>query len=458
MSQQHARRRSSTLAIDTASILMDLRRHWWNILLMLFAGGLLAFSLSGGMIRPTFQSNAVLAVIGNAGSSVSNVQSASRMSSAITSVIDSDVFRQLISEKVGTSSYTLSARYIEDTNLISITSTSGSARLAFQVLQAALSDYPALLSDLMSDLYMVTVQPPKVPVQPLSTLPLWYLTASGAAAGGAGYAVLVVLLSILRDTVKNGSDMRHKIDGKLLGTVPFFPVGQSESNKLILARRAGTDPRYEESYQLIVTRIMTSMSQDQSKTLAITSVTPNEGKTHALLNIAYAISKTQKKVLVIDADFRSPSLYNLFPESGNKDSELDTAIQHKKVEPDRLYQIPGTEVYCLFNQNRNASLNRSLSNGNFAALLQDAGKQFDYVLVDTGPVALVADTLVIAAQCDASMMIVAQDAASIRAINDTIDALDRESDFLGCIYRETRPGRRRLTRGYNPYAFGKVKN
>lgn len=453
MRQRQIHRGTESLSLDTASILDDLRRHWWNILLTAVAGGMLAFSLLGGMIRPTFQSEAVLAVIGNSGSSVSNVQNASRMSSAITSVFDSTVFRQIVSDRLETSSYTLSAEYIQDTNLISVTATAGSARLAFQSLRTALSEYPELLSDLMSDLYIVTVQQPEVSDKAQGLLPLGSLILIGTVLGAVGYAGAVVMLSILRDTVKNESDMRNKVDGQLLGTIPFLEVRAQQQERLVLAKQKYLDFRYEENFQLIASRVVSNLDQNRLQVLTLTSVTPNEGKTHALLNLAYCISKMQKSVLVIDGDFRNPSMGKLFPEC-QKSAGLSEALDAKCILPECLHFIPNTQMCCLINQVRNTRLSHSLSNGSFAAILAQARQMFDYVLVDTGPAALVADTAVIAAQCEASVLLVTQEAAGIRAINDTIDLLDQEGEFLGCIYREIRSGRNTVSHyDYGPYRY-----
>lgn len=430
-----------TFTVDMVSILCDLRRHWWNILIMALSGALISVAIPVSIAHPKFQSNTILAVIGNNGSSVSNVQNASRMSSAITSVLSSEVFRQIVSEKIGRTDYTLSASYVEDTNLINITATGTSARLAFQVLQSTLEEYPILLSDLMSDLYVVTVQPPQIPSGPVGIIPTWMLLLIGAAIGGGVYATMVVLLSMMRDTVKNVSDMRSKIESGLLGTIPFFKAVEEEADRLILAKCDCPDFRYEESFQLIASRVMTLMEHAECNVLAVTSVTPNEGKTHALINLAYSMTKMQKKVLLVDGDFRNPSLGRIFLGKDKAIQNLNAAIQNRKVIPELLNQVPDTEMYYLSTHNRSSKLSRSLSDGTFMELLTDARNKFDYILVDTGPAALVADTRMIVSQCDASVMIVAQDAASIRAINDTIDILSRESVCLGCIYRETRISR-----------------
>lgn len=441
---------SNTLTIDTTSILADLKRHWWNILLAAAAGGMLLYVLAVNFSKPVYSSNAVLAVLGNTGSSVSNVQDASKISGAIVNILASQTFRDIVSSETGTSDYTLSASYIQDTNFISVTASAQTPYLAFDTLKVALNQYPILLSDLMADLYIVDVQKAEVPEYPSNTIRPQYVAGIGAAASALVYVALVMLLSVLRETVKNVSDMRRKVDARLLGVVPFMKGRKNENWLLVEGKNRNF--RFEESYQLIASRIMSHMEGAHKKSLAITSVLQNEGKTHCILNIAYSISKGQNRVLVVDADFRNPSIAKTLSLSEAYAQSLTAAIQQETLSSKMLYQIPGTEVYCLTNQKRNSACSQSLSNGRFSQLLRMAAEQFDYILVDTGPIALVSDTPVIAAQCDATVLLVSQDTAVVRAVNDAADVLDRNGGLIGCIYRETRGSRQ----GTDNYGYGKA--
>lgn len=448
MSETTRRRQMmQTLTVDTASILLDLRRHWWNLLLMLLAGALLGYVLCVTTVHQSYQSDVILAVLGNSGTSVSNVQTAGQLSGSLTNVISSQVFHDLVAAQVNTSEYHLSAHYIADTNLISITATAGSPQLAFQVLRATIQEYPVLLRDLMADLYMVTVQHPGIPTEPMSPLHPEYFAILGAGLFVLAYALVVVLLSVLRDTIKNVEDMRNKVDATMLGVIPYFKRGAIGSDNIVIAL-GKSDFRFEEQYQLIASRTMTYLEQNHATVLAVTSVLQNEGKSHCLINLAYSMAKSQKRVLVIDSDFRNPSLARIVQADSQYDDALSNALQSGTLE--NLYQFPGTSLYCLLNGEKSGALSHILSEGSYAQLLKQAKEQFDYVLVDTGPVALVADTTVITALCDASLLLVAQDVASIRAINDVADVLDRNGNLLGCIYRETR----RLSKKSDRYGYG----
>lgn len=454
--------RDEELTIDTASLLNDLKRHWWNILLMFFAGALLALVFALNFSGRTYKSDTILAVLGTSGGAAANVQNATKFSESITSVFQSDALRSLISQDVGSTNYSMSVSYIEDTNLVSISASASTPRLAFRALESALRNYPKLLSNLMSDLYLVTVQQPTIAEEASRWFSTPQFAVLGACSAAFAYVCVVLLFSVLRDTVKNTSDMRRKVDGRLLGKIPYTSTLKKAKDNFVLATSQSRNFQFEENFQLITSRILTHLDRSGGKTLAVTSVLQNEGKTHCLLNIAYSIAKSQKRVLVIDADFRNPSVAKVLKIEQADDAALAKAIQTGGFEKGKLYQIPDSRIYCLVNTSKQNALGRSLSNGKFSQLLHFAGRYFDYILVDTGPVALVADTSVIAAQCDASVLLVAQDTALVRAINDAIDVLDRNGTLIGCIYRETRsPVVSMGTGGYGAsyrYGYGSDKS
>lgn len=434
-----------SLNIDIVSVLLDLKRHWWNILLMALSGILLGYVISVNFYSPTYTSHTVVAVLGNSNSTAANVKIATKISGSITGILKSDALKGIINNEIGNAEYSLDAQYITDTNLINISASAKTPQLAFKALDSALKNYPALLSNLMSDLYIVTVEQPRVATSPTENFNVTKLSVLGMIAAVVLYAGAVAVLSLLRDTVKNSSDMRRKIDATFLGEIPYAKT----SDTLFLKNgKIGRFP-FEENYQMVASRIMAQLNKTNGKSLAVTSVVQNEGKTHCLLNLAYAIAKNEKNVLVIDADFRNPSIANLIEPNPHPWNSLEIALQDGSFNEKMLFKIPKTSICCLINTMKNGELEYTLSNGKFGELLKFAAQHFDYILVDTGPTALVADTAVIVNKCDASVLLVAQDVVPIGVINDVVDILEQNGRLLGCVYRETRTNAKRSMYRHN---------
>ena len=87
-------------------------------------------------------------------------------------------------------------------------------------------------------------------------------------------------------------------------------------------------------------------------------------------------------------------------------------------------------------------------------LLSVVRNYYDYVIIDSPPMSLMADAEVFADQCDMSILVVKYDTVLAQDINDAIDALrDCHGTFAGCILNqvETLPGARRTVGGYGGY-------
>ena len=73
-----------------------------------------------------------------------------------------------------------------------------------------------------------------------------------------------------------------------------------------------------EAYKMIRTNMMFVLSDSENKRVVISSALPNEGKTITAINLAIAFSQTGKKVLLIDADLRRPTVYQRLKINNNR--------------------------------------------------------------------------------------------------------------------------------------------
>lgn len=433
---------SNSFSIDIPSVLQDVRRHWWNILLASAAALMLTMSYFIVSSEKSYTSTTVLAISSSNASVLTNVSRATTLASTMTNILNSDVLKRMVSSEMGPLSYRASASYISNTNLITLTVRSGSPKTAFQVLHSIMDHYMVLLEDLMSDVHLITLQQAAIPVKPDSSRSPYLYLAAAFIAGGGLYAAAVVLLSVMRDTIKSASDIRHKLDARFLGSIPYL-VNKKHDDEMPLLNTVKNQYQFQESFQAVASRIMSHMQRHDHKVLMITSVLPSEGKTTCAVNLAMAMEQNHKKILLVDGDFRNPSVARVM-EPGEKHAKaLSDALKQGEYREDMLYQIPGTEIYCLTNAQSHMQSGISLSNGSFGQLIRQGRENFDLVIVDSGPIAFVSDAELMKHYCDAFVLIVAQDAAPARAINDAIEMLDEDGNLIGCIYKETRRKKKR---------------
>lgn len=444
----------ATIRVDIPSILMDIKRHWWNILLAALSAVMLMIAFLITFPVEKYSAATVLAISSNNGDVIRNVNNANKVASTLTEVMNADILKQMVAGDIGQQIYVTSADYISDTNLITLTVTADSPRLAFQALQSILKHYNVLLEDLMSDVRLVILQQPVIPTAPDQAYNLYVYAVLAFIAGGAIFAGGIAALSVLRDTVKNITDVKNKVDARLLGTIPFVAdeMGKNRIRKEV-PFLAGEQVSFwfKESIQMTASRILNHMDQRQEKVLMFTSVLANEGKTTCAVNMAMAIAQNNRRVLLIDGDFRNPSVAVALKIGDDYQNKLKEVLGTGEFDESMLYQVPNSQLYCVTNQSSHMQSNLSFSNGHFEGLLNYGRKNFDFVVVDSGPVALVADIELMKGFCDASVLILAQDAAPVRAINDAVDMLDDQGKLIGCIFKETRPSARRKDAEYGSY-------
>ncbi|MDA7803878.1 polysaccharide biosynthesis tyrosine autokinase [Crocinitomix sp.] len=195
--------------------------------------------------------------------------------------------------------------------------------------------------------------------------------------------------------------IRFLLDYKFKGTADLERLGlpsigeipQSKDKKGILS---DSDPRSQstEAFRLLRSNIYFMLdTQEQANTIMVTSTVSGEGKTYVSLKLAQSLAKTMKKVAVVGMDLRAPKLmeYIDIPYSigvsnylmKNEISLEDIMIQHPTNE--LITFIPSGTIP----PNPNEILMRPRVDELFKSLRE----KFDYIIVDTSPIGLVADTL-----------------------------------------------------------------
>ena len=117
----------------------------------------------------------------------------------------------------------------------------------------------------------------------------------------------------LRDTVKCEADVEQKLDTRLLATVRHEKKQKTLRNRKtsILITNATTGFAFVETFKRLRTRVDYLMRRAQGRTILVTSLLEDEGKSTVAVNLALAMARRHKNVLLIDLDMKKPALYKL---------------------------------------------------------------------------------------------------------------------------------------------------
>ena len=152
------------------------------------------------------------------------------------------------------------------------------------------------------------------------------------------------------------------------------------------------------------TKLITRYATDNIKTILITGIAPGIGASTTAISLATALAKdSRRKVLLVDANLRTPGLHDVF-KTKFKDGVYD--LLNKKTVPSlKLRRIGPGELFLL-----PSGVNRDVENGYFESprfdkFLQSARKSFDYVILDSAPVGSFRDCQAICARVDGVVLV-----------------------------------------------------
>ena len=450
-----------TLRVDWDCLFRDLLRQWWLVLLT----GLTAALLTGAVMllcyTPQYTAKTTFAIsqTGFSYDQISgNLSQAETTSGQFAQVVNSSILRGQVSEDLGISGFpaSVSVDTVESSNLMELTVTAASPELAYRISRSVIDNSMELMGYFLNGVSMKELQSTVIPEEPSNPLQLPKYMGVAALAGILIMILIVALASVYKDTVKNVEDVSLKIDAKLLGTVYYEKKrrrGAAKSGKKfsLLLTNPMLSFMYVESCRMLATRVRFAMDAEDRKVLMVTSVSENEGKSTVAANIAVALAQEGKPVFLADCDFRKPAQYKIFDFHCPKGCDFCTAIsQHQKVRVIRQRQVPGLSV--AFGKQASGS---QLNKDSFAYLEQIVKKMrehYDYVILDTAPMAFVADTEEYAALADASLLVVRQDVMETCYINDAIDNLDNTgTKLIGCVFNGVRRGLAEKAGNYGSY-------
>jgi capsular exopolysaccharide synthesis family protein len=154
-----------------------------------------------------------------------------------------------------------------------------------------------------------------------------------------------------------------------------------------------------EAYRQIRTAILLSNPDSIPRVLLVTSSLSGDGKSTTAYNLAATLAQQSKRVVLIDADMRRPSIAPLIGLSGKQglstilysDTSIDEVLQvHPKI--DSLFVITSGAIP--------PSPSEMVGSERFAKVLEDLRKRFEYVIIDSPPALLVTDAVLIGRHVD----------------------------------------------------------
>ena len=224
------------------------------------------------------------------------------------------------------------------------------------------------------------------------------------------------------------------------------PLHVAFGPKLVVSDKA--TPIGVEQYRRLAGAVHDFQVEQGLKTLMVTSALPNEGKTLTVANLALTLSEAcSRRVLLIDADLRRPSLHELFRLPNARG--LSELLRSEGGEMPLLQVSEHLTVLPAGNVNQPMAL----TSDRMRLLLEQFAATFDWVLIDTAPVGFMPDAQLLARLTRAVLFVIAANSTPHRLVSRAIAELGPEcvvGTVLNCVEAHNIPAAAYYQDYYSP--------
>jgi polysaccharide biosynthesis transport protein len=241
-------------------------------------------------------------------------------------------------------------------------------------------------------------QLPKGPSFPKITImvPIGLVLVLGIVGG------VIVLLEIVDQRIKGPADVAALPRTRVLGLIPHACEDPQNCERIETVFRDRPSSVLAESFRQVRGQLLKRMAQGGHKTLLVVAATPDSGTTTVALNLAFATAATQQRVLVIDANFRRPSVHRTV---GLSEGPGLADVLSGKASLASAVQTVG-DITILTAGSPDQRIVERLATEPMNTLLRDAAAAYDMVIIDVAPTLVSGDGLALANRCDATVMVV----------------------------------------------------
>jgi len=287
---------------------------------------------------------------------------------------------------------------------------------------------------------------PKEPIKPKRKL----IMAIGVILGLILGLVLAFIRAALDNTIKEESDIKNKTTAPVVGVVPYYKGAKSERRLVVLESPKSPEA---EAFRNIRTNLQFMVKNRRHNVISVTSTVAKEGKTSITANLAATLHLLKKSTIILSLDLRKPTLHKIFEVSNIKgvSSYLSGNAKKEEIIFNTQYEyidiIPSGPVP--------PNPNELIASEELSKLIDELKGKYDYVLLDTPPIGLVADTKVIVQHSDLTLYVIKANYSKKEFLNLINELYEKEKISLGVILNGVKVSKKGYGYGYGSgYGYG----
>ena len=266
---------------------------------------------------------------------------------------------------------------------------------------------------------------------------------------GIGF-IASILVGLIRafffERIENTKELKSLTHLPIIGGVPHY----DQSDEFPIAIDHAPRSNISESFRSLRTNLQYPLPEEGKKRILVSSLHPGEGKTFASVNLAATLAKAGKKVVILDFDMHKPKIHKVFKLQNTKGVSSVIVGQIDSVDAITPTQITNLDLVLAGPVPPNASelvLSKAVDQ-----LILDMEKIYDVIIIDTPPLALISDSLVLLSKIQLGVFVMNTQKATKQGVRFLEDVLmQNEISHVTLLLNNIKQNRWRYY--YSKYAY-----
>jgi succinoglycan biosynthesis transport protein ExoP len=239
-------------------------------------------------------------------------------------------------------------------------------------------------------------------------------------------AAFFIVIEVMNTTIRTSEDVEENLNLPVLARITGY---EKEATKF-LSQKGSRKPLYyvvsrntREGIKTLAMNLQFASMGSKIKTLAITSATPNEGKSTVSIMLGTALAEEGKNVLLVDMDFRNPSVGKFLGKRNKRD--LIDALNGTEPLSQVISDTHVNGLYMIDSAHKRVLMSNVVQSPQYRDFIDLVSKDFDYIIFDTPPVGMFIDSAVMANVADRTLLVIASGRVDRALGKDVVDQLQK---------------------------------
>ena len=225
------------------------------------------------------------------------------------------------------------------------------------------------------------------------------------------------LRMLLFERIESTQELREVSNIAVVAGLPHYPDAEKNPISILADSRS----QITEAFRSLRTNLQYLLAKEGANTILVSSLHPGEGKSFVAANLSTVLAKTGKKVALVDFDMHKPKVHKNFKLSNQLGLSSYLIGRCSVSEMQQLGPVDSLHVYTAGPVPPNAS--ELILNDRLDVLLQELRSTYDYVILDTPPILLITDALVLMSKVDTGLLVTNTLKANKRGVKHLEEAL-----------------------------------